>query len=114
MLDKEWIDAVKSEVKKYNCIFVKFEPNIQVNKGLTLELQGQALSDLGLKSGKSLFTPFSFQLDLTKSEDELMATMRPKTRYNIRLAEKKGVIVKEMSNDEGFKIFSKLYFLKII
>ncbi|MEK7522972.1 MAG: peptidoglycan bridge formation glycyltransferase FemA/FemB family protein, partial [Patescibacteria group bacterium] len=26
------------------------------------------------------------------------------------LAEKKGVIVKEMSNDEGFKIFSKLYF----
>ena len=108
MLDKEWIDAVKSEVKKYNCIFVKFEPNIQVNKGLTLELQGQALSDLGLKSGKSLFTPFSFQLDLTKSEDELMATMRPKTRYNIRLAEKKGIVVNEDNSDEAFEAFQKL------
>ncbi|MBI4009047.1 peptidoglycan bridge formation glycyltransferase FemA/FemB family protein [Candidatus Roizmanbacteria bacterium] len=36
--------------------------------------------------------------------------MKSKTRYNIHLAEKKGVYVKEISNDEGFKIFSKLYF----
>ena len=31
----------------------------------------------------------TFWIDLTKSEDELLANMKQKTRYNIRLAEKK-------------------------
>jgi len=33
-------------------------------------------------------------LDLAPSEDELLAAMKPKTRYNIRLASKKGVSVR--------------------
>ncbi len=106
MLDKEWIEAVKTEVKKHNCVFVKFEPDVL--KGLALEFQGQAFIDLGLRSGKPLFTPFTFQLDLTKPENELLAGMKPKTRYNIKLAEKKGVVVKEDNSDEAFEEFQKL------
>jgi lipid II:glycine glycyltransferase (peptidoglycan interpeptide bridge formation enzyme) len=49
-------------------------------------------------------------LDLTKEKDELLKNMKPKTRYNIKLAQKHGVIVKEDSNDLGYKIFEKLYF----
>ncbi|HPN96174.1 MAG TPA: peptidoglycan bridge formation glycyltransferase FemA/FemB family protein [Candidatus Moranbacteria bacterium] len=34
-----------------------------------------------------------FIIDITKPEEEILAGMKPKTRYNIRLAEKKGVLV---------------------
>ena len=32
--------------------------------------------------------------DLTPSEDDLLAAMKPKWRYNIRLAERRGVVVR--------------------
>ncbi len=34
-----------------------------------------------------------FVIDISRSEDELLAEMKPKTRYNVRLAEKRGVTV---------------------
>jgi len=85
--------------KKNNLIFIKFEPYTEYRDDIKLR-----------KSSHPLFPEWTQTLDISPSEEELLKKMKPKTRYNIRLAEKKGVIVKQMDTDEGFEIFSKLYF----
>lgn len=47
-------------------------------------------------------------VDLARNEDEILAAMKPKTRYNIRLAQKKGVTVLQASI-EMLPLFYKLY-----
>ncbi|MFA5359161.1 MAG: peptidoglycan bridge formation glycyltransferase FemA/FemB family protein [Patescibacteria group bacterium] len=47
-------------------------------------------------------------LDLTKSEDDILNSFHQKTRYNIRLAEKHGVTVRDGSGDQDFEIFWNL------
>lgn len=61
-----------------------------------------------LEPAKSLFTPYTFQLDLTQTEAELLKNLHPKTRYNINLARKKGVFIEEDNSDTAFENFQKL------
>lgn len=111
---KEVLDYLYDWGEKNKIIFIKIEPFVEKPKFLTSNFQtnfnSQTTNFQFLKSSHPLFPAWTQVLDLTKSEEELLKNMKPKTRYNIRLAQKKGVIVKEMSNDEGFKIFSRLYF----
>ena len=92
--------------KNNNLLFIKIEPYTKYEESFKLS----ACSFQLVKSPHPLFPEWTQTLDLKKSEDELLKNMKSKTRYNIRLAEKKGVIVKEMSTDEGYAIFEKLYF----
>lgn len=89
--------------KKHNLINIKLEPNIIHDDSLVINNSKLVISPT------PLFPQWTQIIDLTKSEDELLKNMKSKTRYNIRLAQKKGIVVKEMTTSEGFEIFYKLY-----
>ena len=111
--------------KRNKVIFIKIEPYSpavipsEATEGSEVEGSKKEISRLAslarndkriIKSPHPLFPTWTQILDLTKSEEELLKNMHSKTRYNIRLAEKKGVVVKEESNDNGFETFARLYF----
>lgn len=87
--------------KQHNIIFIKFEPN---------SVEKSQIPSTLVQSAHPLFPNWTMVLDLTQSEEVLFSQLKSKTRYNIRLAEKKGVTVKESSNDVGYQDFEKLYF----
>jgi len=89
--------------KKEHCIFIKFEPNQVTNNKLT-----KLLADFGATRGRRLFTPTTFWIDLTPGEEDLLNSFSSKTRYNIRLAQKYGLEVKEDNSDEAFENYLKL------
>ena len=58
---------------------------------------------------KKFIPPYTAVIDLTQSEEEILTAMKPKGRYNIRLAEKKWVQVRGVEkNDENIEIFYRL------
>ncbi|MEI6388245.1 MAG: peptidoglycan bridge formation glycyltransferase FemA/FemB family protein [Spirochaetota bacterium] len=60
------------------------------------------------KAGSDVQPPDSVLLDLGPSPEALLAAMKPKWRYNVRLAEKKGVIVTN-EGKESLSVFYGLY-----
>ena len=60
------------------------------------------------KAGSDIQPPDSVILDLDRGEEEILAEMKAKWRYNIRLAEKKGIIVSEEGRS-GLAEFFSLY-----
>ena len=86
------------------------EPDVSMPPYKVADLEGlQAfLLENGCQVGRALFTPYTFLIDLTKSEEELSANLKPKTRYNVRLAQKHGVQIIEDSTDAGFAEYLEL------
>jgi len=107
---KDVLDFLYDYGKKNKIVFIKIEPYEEKSKIKDQRSKTQIKDQKLIKSKHPLFPEWTQILDLNKSEDELLKSFHHKTRYNIRLAEKKGVVIKEMSNDYGFEIFSKLYF----
>jgi len=114
-IDKDMIENVGKIAKGENAIFVKIEPDeiekIYDNKNQLLKNKSIVLNYPALvTSPKVAFYPHSFIVDLKKSEDELLSDMSPKTRYNIKLANRHGVTISHSTKDEDFEIYLKMLF----
>jgi lipid II:glycine glycyltransferase (peptidoglycan interpeptide bridge formation enzyme) len=104
MPTKQMLAELKKTGETEKCVFIQLEPNVESSGKLKTELH-----DLGLvPAAHPLFTKYTFVLDLTKTEEELLKNMHPKTRYNIRIAEKRGVKIIEDSSDKTFEKYLKL------
>lgn len=97
--------------KKYKAFVLRMEPDVEKSDEKFREI----VSNLGFeikddsKDFKDEIQPrFVFQLDLRgKEKDTIFSEFHSKTRYNIRLATKKGVIIKEGAK-EDLKAFHKI------
>ena len=112
-IDDDMIKNIKKIAQDENAIFVKFEPdviqktfdqNLVLDKEFTVDTNFPSL----VVSPKVAFYPHSFIVDLTKTEDQLFESMSPKTRYNIKLANRHNVIVSKETHDKGFEIYLSL------
>jgi len=100
---KTMIDGLKILGKEKNAVFIQIEPNV-VSDSKHQKLPVHTL----VPSHHPLFTKYTFILDLTKSEEELLKAMHPKTRYNIKVAEKHNVEIQEDNSDKAFETYLQL------
>jgi len=85
---KDIEDLLFNEIKKIaeneGAMFLRFDPTFTIK-----DLKPTISQTIDVQPSQTLI------LDLAKTENELLKQMHPKTRYNIKLAEKKGVKVYE-------------------
>jgi lipid II:glycine glycyltransferase (peptidoglycan interpeptide bridge formation enzyme) len=108
---KQITEGAKVLAKKYNAIVLRIEPDIESSdtefRDIMLEL-GYSIKDDAKNFRDEIQPRYVFRLDTkNKTEDEIFKAFHQKTRYNVRLATKKGVTVKE-GTKEDLKDFHKI------
>lgn len=133
------LKSLEAKARQSGLVFLKIDPDILRSIGLNEESDssenlpgGQLIDELRERGWK--FSPEQIQfkntmvLDLSGSEDDWLARMKQKTRYNVRLAIKNGVTVRkarlddlpmlyrmyaETANRDGFIIRPEAYYLDV-
>ena len=116
----ELLEKIIEIAKQENSLFVRIEPPVEKSNELNLK---------SLVATQFVQPKDTLTLDLSKSEEQLLSEMHPKTRYNIRLAEKKGVTVRigvkedfekfwqlnqETASRDSFKTHPRNYYQKML
>ena len=104
-------EGAKELAKKYKAIVLRIEPDIKSDdiefKNNMIEL-GYKIKDDAKNFREEIQPRYVFRLDVKgKTEDEVFKNFHQKTRYNVRLATKKGVTVKDGTR-EDLKDFHKI------
>jgi peptidoglycan pentaglycine glycine transferase (the first glycine) len=96
--DQFWAE-VDSVCKKHRAVFLKIEPDLWKDAN-SIELRNMQYSVR--TSPHNIQPPRTIVVDIRGAEEEILAHMKQKTRYNIRLAEKKGITVRAWDDIPAF------------
>lgn len=102
--------------RQEKAIFIKIDPEVVKSWGLEPERPSpigskflQELKDRGWRfSNEQIQFRNTVETAVQRPEEELLAAMKSKTRYNIRLAGRKGIIVRQGTLDD-FPIIAEMY-----
>ncbi|MCL1853407.1 MAG: aminoacyltransferase [Peptococcaceae bacterium] len=126
LLDAVWA-AVRGKAKERGAILLKVDPDVSAEDAVLMGLLKEA-GFKRLETGKNfegIQPRFVFRLDIREPEEALLGAMHQKTRYNIRLAQKRGVrirrgtredlpvfyeVLKETTERDNFMVRSLAYF----
>ncbi|MBI4128049.1 MAG: peptidoglycan bridge formation glycyltransferase FemA/FemB family protein [Parcubacteria group bacterium] len=100
-----WKDLLKESIRvtqKLRPLFVRVEPK---RTGVDLLMGGDEDGQRYRVASRSLQPRVTRIIDLTATEEELLRRMKPKTRYNIKLAERHGVTVREGNWEKDLDTF---------
>jgi lipid II:glycine glycyltransferase (peptidoglycan interpeptide bridge formation enzyme) len=102
------LTQIEAHARQRHCIFVKIDPDVREDTTLgrtilhTLGRRGWRFSDDQIQFKNTAFT------NLSMGEDALLEALKSKWRYNVRLAERRGIQVRQ-GNRTDLAAFYQLY-----
>jgi len=109
----DWSDAkavtktlarIRAVAAENHCVFARLRPNL-----LDTPAHRALLADRDLKlAPMHLSAENTIFHDLTKPTDTLLAEMRRQTRYEVRRADRLGLVVESSSSEESFRVFHRV------
>jgi lipid II:glycine glycyltransferase (peptidoglycan interpeptide bridge formation enzyme) len=127
-----FLPKIKEIIKKSHSIFTRLDFINQKNSFFGKKIEKILCAQKMIKAFEEIQPEFRQIIDISKSEEKILAQMKPKGRYNIKVAEKYGLtierlqttdyglqqksidifydIFKETARRDGFEIRPKKYF----
>ncbi|NKQ36190.1 MAG: aminoacyltransferase, partial [Chloroflexi bacterium] len=114
-LRQTMLTELEQLARREKAIFIKIDPDVVKGVGVEPEPSApgaQFINELQERGWRFSADQIQFrntvEMDLTLSEDDLLAAMKSKTRYNIRLAGRKGIVVRPGMPDD-FSVLAEMY-----
>ncbi len=110
------LEDITNYSRERKVIFTKFDPEVIIDSGFESEnimqlssgdsnIKEQLLQRKWNYSSSQIQFENTVWIDLTQTEEQILSKMKQKTRYNIRLSEKKGVKIRVATQNEYEKVY---------
>jgi lipid II:glycine glycyltransferase (peptidoglycan interpeptide bridge formation enzyme) len=102
------IESVQKIARAEHAVVLRLEPNI-ADDDPQIDRWIEAYHDLGFQTNPyAIHGRRSWVLDIRPGDEQLLANFKMTWRQNVRIAERKGVIIREAENDADFDAYYEL------